>query len=108
MKLKMKDMPQLLAFYLLSLKNRTKRLNPLRQKTKSFEMRSIYLKVNKPSLKFVVLKRVMIFLLKMKEENEILEKAGNQVQEKTKLRSIILKPAELISLFLSLIHISEP
>ena len=42
-------------------------------------------------------KRMMIFLLKMKEENEILEKAGNQVQEKTKLRSIILKPAELIS-----------
>src|SRR5674536_331717 len=50
--------------------------------------------------KFVVLKRMMIFLLKMKEENEILEKAGNQVQEKTKLRSIILKPAELISLCL--------
>src|SRR5665647_1998719 len=62
-------------------------------------MKSTYSKVNKQNLKFVVLKRMMIFLLKMKEENEILEKAGNQVQEKTKLRSIILKPAELISLF---------
>src|SRR5665647_708864 len=87
-------------------------------------MKSTYSKVNKQNLKFVVLKRMMIFLLKMKKENEILEKAGNQVQEKTKLRSIILKPAELISLFylkmpflmvivtqqleLSLIHISEP
>jgi hypothetical protein len=28
------------------------------------------------------------------EENEILEKAGNKAQERIKLRSIILKPAE--------------
>ena len=70
MKLKMKDMPQLFAFYLLPLKNRVKRLNPLKQKTKSFEMRSIYLKVNKPNPKFVVLKRVKIFLLKRRDEKE--------------------------------------
>ena len=66
----MKDMPQLFAFYLLSLKNRTKRSNSLNQKTKSFEMRSIYLKVNKPNPKFVVLKRVKIFLLKRRDEKE--------------------------------------
>jgi len=42
---------RLFVFYLQSLKNRTNRLNSLKQKTKSFEMRSIYLKVNKPNLK---------------------------------------------------------
>ena len=44
--------------------------NSLNQKTKSFEMRSIYLKVNKPNPKFVVLKRVKIFLLKRRGEKE--------------------------------------
>jgi hypothetical protein len=42
----------------------------LKQRTKSFEMKSTYLKVNKPNLKFVVLKRVMIFLLKRRDEKE--------------------------------------
>jgi hypothetical protein len=68
---------RLFAFYLQSLKNRTNRLNSLKQKTKSFEMRSIYLKVNKPNLKLVFLKRVKIFLLKRRYEKESFYRTRN-------------------------------
>jgi hypothetical protein len=67
----------LFAFYFQSLKNRMRKLNSSKQRTKSFEMKSIYLKVNKPNPKFLVLKRVTIFLLKKRDEKDGFRRTRN-------------------------------
>jgi hypothetical protein len=77
MKLKMKDMPILFTFCLLSLKSRMKRLNSSRQRSRSFEMKSTYSKVNKPNLRFVALKRMKTFLLKKRDEIENIHREKN-------------------------------
>jgi hypothetical protein len=66
------------------IEKQTKRSKLSKQRTRNFETKSTYSKVNKPNLKFVVLKRMMISLLKTREDNEILEKTGNRIQERTK------------------------
>ena len=63
-------MPKLFVFYLLSLMNKAGRENPLGQRTKSFEMKSTYLKVNKPNLKFVALKKMKIFRKKQRDTKD--------------------------------------
>ena len=45
-----------------------KKLSFSRQRSRSFEMKSTYSKVNKPNLRFVALKRMKTFLLKQREE----------------------------------------
>ena len=77
MKLRIKDMPQLFVFFFLSLKNRTKKLNSSKQRTKSFEMKSTYSKVNKPNLRFVALKRMKIFLLKKRDTKDGVHRTKN-------------------------------
>lgn len=61
MKLKMKGMPKLFTFCFLPLKNRMKRLNSSKQRSRSFEMKSTYSKVNKTNLRFMALKRMKVF-----------------------------------------------
>jgi hypothetical protein len=76
--IKLKDMPEHFAFYFLSLKCRTKRLNSSRQRTKSFETKSTYSKVNKANLRFVALKRrIMTYLLKKSDKKDGFHRARN-------------------------------